>query len=114
MTPAGLSACGSVRSTACASAIAAWAPIVKANEATQPAIHAHLIGGTVAPSMSVDVSNSLLLSERPWSPPAQSEEQKGGGQSIWPVIGPTVFVLALVVLATAYAGAFDVDQWAPP
>jgi hypothetical protein len=64
--------------------------------------------------MSVDVSNSLLLNERPWSPAAQSEEHEGGGGSIWPVIGPTVFVLALVVLATAYAGAFDVDQWAPP
>jgi O-Antigen ligase len=64
--------------------------------------------------MSVDVSNSLLLSERPWSPPAQHAEQGGHGRSIWPVIGPTVFVLALVVLATAYSGAFDVDQWAPP
>jgi hypothetical protein len=64
--------------------------------------------------MSVDVSNSLLLSERQWSPPAQGEGQGARGQSIWPVIGPTVFVLALVVLATAYAGAFDVDQWAPP
>jgi hypothetical protein len=30
------------------------------------------------------------------------------------VIGPAVFVIALLVLATAYAGAFDVDQWAPP
>ncbi len=30
------------------------------------------------------------------------------------MIGPTVLVLALLVLATVYAGAFDVDQWAPP
>jgi O-Antigen ligase len=64
--------------------------------------------------MSVDVSNSLLLDERPWSRSGHDTEQDGNGQSIWPVIGPTVFVLALVVLATAYAGAFDVDQWAPP
>jgi tetratricopeptide (TPR) repeat protein len=34
--------------------------------------------------------------------------------SIWLVAGPTVLVLALLVLATAYAGAFKVGQWAPP
>jgi O-antigen ligase/polysaccharide polymerase Wzy-like membrane protein len=65
--------------------------------------------------MSVDVSKSLLLKERAWSPPpAQGGELKPGERSIWTVIGPTVFVLALLVLATAYAGAFDVDQWGPP
>jgi O-Antigen ligase len=36
------------------------------------------------------------------------------GGSIWLVLAPIVFVLALLVLATAYAGAFDVAQWAPP
>jgi O-Antigen ligase len=64
--------------------------------------------------MSVDVSNSLLLGERAWSPPAQGEDGSAGERSIWTVIGPTIFVLALLVLATAYAGAFDVDQWGPP
>jgi hypothetical protein len=69
--------------------------------------------------MSVDVSNSLLLdgrqAGREWAPPAQGGGREGVAEhSIWPVIGPTVFVLALVVLATAYSGAFDVDQWAPP
>jgi hypothetical protein len=34
--------------------------------------------------------------------------------SIWMVVGPTVLVLALLVLATAYAGAFNIGQWAPP
>jgi hypothetical protein len=70
--------------------------------------------GTVTPGMSVDVSNSLLLGERPRIPAAR--EERGGEQehSIWPVIGPTVFVLALLVLATVYSGAFDVDQWGPP
>ena len=70
--------------------------------------------GTVTPDMSVDVSNSLLLGERPRIPAAR--EGRGGEQehSIWPVIGPTVFVLALLVLATVYSGAFDVDQWGPP
>jgi O-Antigen ligase len=65
--------------------------------------------------MSVDVSNSLLLSDRQW--PAQLHGAGAGRpheRSIWSVIGPAVFVLALLVLATAYAGAFDVDQWAPP
>ena len=114
MTPAGLSAFGSVRWTTWASAIAVWTPIVKANAATEPAIHANLMGGTVATAMSVDVSNSLLLSERQWIPQAQDGEQGSRERSVWPVIGPAVFVLALLVLATAYAGGFDVDQWAPP
>jgi hypothetical protein len=64
--------------------------------------------------MSVDVSNSLLLSERQWRPPVEDREDGGREHSIWPVIGPTLFVLALLVLATAYAGAFNVDQWGPP
>jgi hypothetical protein len=34
--------------------------------------------------------------------------------SIWLVAGPVVLVLALLLLATAYAGAFDIAQWAPP
>jgi O-Antigen ligase len=70
--------------------------------------------GTVTPAMSVGVSNSLLLDERPRGLSARDGEQPGHERSIWLVIGPTVFVLALLVLATAYAGAFDVDQWAPP
>jgi hypothetical protein len=65
--------------------------------------------------MSVDVSNSLLSSERQRLPPVRDEPDRGRQErSIWPVIGPAVFVIALLVLATAYAGAFDVDQWAPP
>jgi O-Antigen ligase len=49
--------------------------------------------------------------------PGSSDEgaRPGAGQgSIWLVAGPTVLVLALLVLATAYAGAFKVGQWAPP
>jgi hypothetical protein len=76
--------------------------------------------------MSVDVSSSLLVGGRPdresqpptAAPPpggrAGTTPQGGAERSIWPVIGPAVFVLALVVLATAYSGAFDVDQWGPP
>jgi O-Antigen ligase len=114
MTPAGLSAFGSVRWAVWAEAVAVWAPIIKANAATEPAIHIYLMEGTVALSMSVDVSNSLLLNERPRLPPVQDGWEEARERSIWPVIGPTLFVLALLVLATAYAGAFDVDQWGPP
>jgi len=49
--------------------------------------------------------------------PALGDEREAASQhssSIWLVAGPTVLVLALLVLATAYAGAFKVAQWAPP
>jgi hypothetical protein len=118
MTPAGLSAFGSVRWTTWTSAAAVCTPIVKANAATAPPTHAHLMDGTVTPAMSVDVSNSLLLPTPTRSHPAQAGEgqavEEVRERSIWPVIGPTVFVLALLVLATAYSGAFAIDQWAPP
>jgi O-Antigen ligase len=79
-----------------------------------------LMEGTVTPAMSVDVSNSLLLPSPTRSHPARetAEQEHQPGQerdhSIWPVIAPTVLVLALLVLATVYSGAFDVDQWGPP
>jgi hypothetical protein len=37
-----------------------------------------------------------------------------GDRSIWALAGPTALVVALLVLATAYSGAFSVRQWAPP
>jgi hypothetical protein len=37
-----------------------------------------------------------------------------GGGSIWTIVGPTGFVVALLVLATVYSGAFAVQEWAPP
>src|ERR1700733_9645295 len=114
MTPAGLSACGSVRWTASVSAAAVGTTIDKANATNAPAIHAHLMDGTVDPPMSVDVSKSLLLGEPARIPIARASEEGERERSIWPVIGPTVLVLALLVLATVYSGAFDVDQWAPP
>jgi|HubBroStandDraft_6_1064221.scaffolds.fasta_scaffold02896_3 hypothetical protein len=68
--------------------------------------------------MSVDVSNSLLLPSPTRSHPGREAAEQEPGQerehSIWPVIAPTVLVLALLVLATVYSGAFDVDQWGPP
>jgi O-Antigen ligase len=71
---------------------------------------------------SPDVANSLLFDGSLRVPPLP---EGGGGEdptagegdrngSIWQVAAPTVFVLALLVLATAYAGAFNVGQWAPP
>jgi hypothetical protein len=61
---------------------------------------------------SADVSRSLLFGGEP----AARQLPRGGdrGGSIWLVVAPIVFVLALLVLATAYAGAFNVAQWAPP
>jgi hypothetical protein len=69
---------------------------------------------TVDPPMSVDVSNSLLLGEPSRIATVRTGEDGEREHSIWPVVGPTVLVLALLVLATVYSGAFDVDQWAPP
>lgn len=43
--------------------------------------------------------------------PALAREHRA---SIWLVAGPTVLVLALLTLATAYSGAFNIAQWAPP
>src|SRR5215469_4145300 len=34
--------------------------------------------------------------------------------NLWSVLGPVGLVLALLVLATANSGAFDVREWAPP
>lgn len=44
----------------------------------------------------------------------EGSERDSRQGSTWLVAGPTVLVLALLVLATAYAGAFKVGQWAPP
>jgi hypothetical protein len=61
---------------------------------------------------ALDVANSLRF-EGDYV--AQKRAVEGSRQgSIWLVAGPTVLVLALLVLATAYAGAFKVGQWAPP
>jgi O-Antigen ligase len=59
----------------------------------------------VAKPLPADVGPALAA----W--PAQRRPEQG---SVWLTAGPTVLVLALLVLATAYAGAFRVGQWAPP
>ncbi|HWX87867.1 MAG TPA: O-antigen ligase family protein [Solirubrobacteraceae bacterium] len=61
---------------------------------------------------SADVANSLLFGRGFHAPSLPREGDREG--SIWFVVAPTVLVLALLVLATAYAGAFSVRQWAPP
>jgi hypothetical protein len=43
-----------------------------------------------------------------------AERDRAQHSSIWLAIGPAVLVLALLLLATAYAGAFAIAQWAPP
>jgi hypothetical protein len=61
---------------------------------------------------AADVANSLLFGR---NLKVHSPSERGAGEgSIWPVLAPTVLVLALLLLATAYAGAFDVAEWAPP
>ncbi|HST55734.1 MAG TPA: O-antigen ligase family protein [Solirubrobacteraceae bacterium] len=59
-----------------------------------------------------DVANSLLFGDELNARERVDGETRAG--SIWLVLGPIVFVLALLVLATAYSGAFNVRQWAPP
>ncbi len=53
----------------------------------------------------------LYAGEPGFRAPAPAHEHRA---SIWLVAGPTVLVLALLTLATAYAGAFNIAQWAPP
>jgi O-Antigen ligase len=60
----------------------------------------------------LDVAKSLPFEVGFATPKPPVESARQG--SIWLVAGPTVLVLALLVLATAYAGAFKVGQWAPP
>jgi hypothetical protein len=61
---------------------------------------------------AADVANSLLFGR---ALKVRSPSERGVAEgSIWPVLAPTVLVLALLLLATAYAGAFNVAQWAPP
>ena len=55
---------------------------------------------------AADVANSLLFGDGLRVPQRVGKDAREG--SIWPLIGPTVLVLALLVLATAYAGAFKV------
>ncbi len=57
-------------------------------------------------------AKSLLFGDGAERPGVSEGGARGG--SIWPVLAPTVLVLALLLLATAYAGAFNVAQWAPP
>jgi hypothetical protein len=63
-------------------------------------------------SSTPDVANSLLFRGGLKIHPASD----GGDRrdSIWAVLAPIVLVLVLLVLATAYAGAFAVAQWGPP
>jgi hypothetical protein len=53
---------------------------------------------------------------REGSPDGLREGSPDGARegSIWLVAAPTALVLTLLLLATVYAGAFNVGQWAPP
>ncbi len=61
---------------------------------------------------ATDVAKSLLFGDGSGHPGRSEGEARE--RSFWPVLAPTVLVLALLLLATAYAGAFNVAQWGPP
>ncbi len=77
-----------------------------------------LLPGVVGEGTGADREGSGVVGEgsQMASGPREAPEDGAAGprHSIWLVAGPTVLVLALLVLATAYAGAFDIAQWAPP
>ncbi len=124
MTPAGLLAEGSVFTAVLSAAAAAGTPTTNANAATAPPTNPNLMATNVEDPDAGDVANSLLFGDAltlplppPLTspPPLPSPPQTGHRErSLLPVLAPTVLVLALLLLATAYAGAFNVAQWAPP
>ena len=112
MTPAGLLACGSVCARVPACAALACRPIGKATVARAAPTNASLMATNIDQPGAADVANSLLFGDGLRVPQRVGKDAREG--SIWPLIGPTVLVLALLVLATAYAGAFNIAQWGPP
>jgi tetratricopeptide (TPR) repeat protein len=76
------------------------------------------MAASVSSPLGPPVSNSLrvpALENGVSSPPegaAGAPTSRPG--SIWLTLGPIGFVLALLLVATAYSGAFEVSQWAPP
>ena len=108
MTPAGLPARGSV----CTEADAVWTPTINANAPTTPPTDASLMATNINQLSAPDVAKPLLFGDGPKLPSLSEAGAREG--SIWQVLAPTVLVLALLLLATAYAGAFNVAQWAPP
>src|SRR5271169_1712358 len=112
MTPAGLLARGSVLTALLSRAVAAGTPTINTATATAPPKNASLMATNIDRLGAADVANPLLFGNG-GKPPSRAE---GGARegSTWPVLAPTVLVLALLLLATAYAGAFNVAQWAPP
>jgi hypothetical protein len=121
MTPAGLEACGSVLCKfGWPAATAALVQKHRASAVKTP-IDVSLMATNLDQLTTDDVAKSLpyggdravAVGTNGGSPngvPAGDSHE----HSIWLVVAPTVFVLALLVLATAYAGAFDVQQWGPP
>jgi hypothetical protein len=61
---------------------------------------------------AADVANPLLFGDGLNRPSLPKPGPREG--SIWLLLAPTALVLALLLLATVYAGAFNIAQWAPP
>jgi hypothetical protein len=134
MTPAGLPACGSVLTASRPTATPLRRPIREASTPTTkapalrvPPIDTGLMATNLDQPSTANVAKSLPLQaavgasfrvdsglyagNQGFSAPPLEHERR---TSIWLVAGPTVLVLALLTLATAYAGAFNIAQWAPP
>src|SRR5262249_10127289 len=112
MTPAGLLACGSVWTCGLACAALACRPVDRATVARAAPTNASLMATNIDQPGAADVAKPLLFGDGLRVPQQLDKDAREG--SIWPLIGPTVLVLALLVLATAYAGAFNIAQWGPP
>lgn len=113
MTPAGLPTRGSFSAAARLFAEAAGTPTSNANATATLPTNVSLMATNVDEPIASDVANSLLFGD-PLSLDPPSLAAAGREGSVWSVLAPTVLVLALLLLATAYAGAFNVAQWAPP
>lgn len=112
MTPAGLPTRGSFCAAARLCAATAGTPTINASAATTLPTNATLMATNVDEPRAADVAKSLLLGDRPVT---QSDRRAGGVEgSVLSILAPTVLVVALLLLATAYAGAFNVAEWAPP
>ncbi len=113
MVPAGLLARGSVFTVVLTAAAPVGTPTTNANVATAPPTNPSLLmAANIDELATPDVANSLLFGDGSTLP--RRSEGAGREGSIWPLLAPTVLVLALLLLATVYAGAFDIAQWAPP
>jgi hypothetical protein len=113
MTPAGLPASGSVLWTNPSPAAAAIGVLASNTNAPNALTNdTFRMATNLDQPLSGDVAKSLSLNGH--AAGLQGAAEGVPRSSIWLVAGPVVLVLALLLLAIAYAGAFAIEQWAPP